>query len=137
MDELTQAVEMLLSITRSEIADNKPQQALAALLHVIRLTRGEDAIMEVLDNAKHKATIEIDQMILTENLNEARRISLLLLEQDSILSEREEQEILKDAFEDGSSVYCVKCGDLVSRLRWDAHQQYWCAASDEMDISDI
>lgn len=137
MDELTQAVEMLLSITRTELADNNPQQALAALLHVIRLTRGEDAILEVLENAKVKASKEIDESMLTENLNEARRISLLLLEQDTILSERDEQDILKDAFEDGSSLFCVKCGDLVSRLRWEAHQQYWCSANQQLDIDDI
>jgi len=136
MDELSQVVEMLLRITRSEIADNNPQQALASLLHVIRLTRGEDAILHVLDEAKRKMTADIDEAVLQSKLHEAHRISALLLEQDTVLSESGQQHILRDAFEDGSSVLCSRCGDLVSRMRWEAHMQYWCNSASQ-DVSEV
>mmetsp|Transcript_18394 Transcript_18394/g.30824 ORF Transcript_18394/g.30824 Transcript_18394/m.30824 type:complete len:140 (+) Transcript_18394:24-443(+) len=130
MDDLSRAVEMLLTISKSEIEDRNPQQALAALLHAVRLTRGEDAIMDVLNQAKIRARDDVDKRFMTENLNEAYRISAMLLEQETMLSERGEQEILKDAFEDGSSVLCTNCGGLVARDRMESHSQYWCSAID-------
>lgn len=134
MDELAEAVEMLLTITRSEIAENNPQQALAALLHAIRLTRGEDAIMEVLSEAKRKCMAEIDQQVARESLAQANKIIELLMSQDTFLSERGEEDILKDAFEDGSSVVCSKCGGLVAKARWDSHSTMWCPALSETDM---
>ena len=128
MDELSQAVEMLLTITRSELADSNPQQALAALLHAVRLTRGEDAILEVLNEAKRRASAEMDQNSMQESLAEARKVSDMLMVQDTILAETGDQEILKDAFEDGSSVLCTRCQGLVARVRWESHKQYWCPA---------
>jgi predicted ArsR family transcriptional regulator len=138
MDELTQAVEMLLSITRSEIAENNPEQALSALLHAIRLTRGEDAIMQVLDEAKRRCAEAIDQQVSRESVAQARRISELLMNEDTLLSERGDEEILKDAFEDGSSLVCRKCGGLVAKVRWDSHASTWCPALPEsaMDLDD-
>lgn len=134
MDDLSQAVEMLLTISRSELADNNPQQALGALLHVIRLTRGEGAIMAVLDEAKRKCTAEIDQQVMRESLDQARKISELLMSQETFLSERGDEEILKDAFEDGSSVLCRKCGGLVAKVRWESHNSTWCPALTDSDV---
>lgn len=128
MDDLATAVEMLLTITRTEIADRKPQQALASLIHAIRLTHGEDAILGILDQAKQRADIQADQEKMENSLIEARRVSLMLMQQETMLSERGEEEILKDAFEDGSSVVCRRCGGLIARVRWDSHNQFWCSA---------
>ena len=55
----------------------------------------------------------------------------------SILEEREEGDILNDAFEDGSSVICEKCGDLVKRERMDIHVKTWCSMNEESDTMDI
>ena len=41
--------------------------------------------------------------------------------------------MLQDAFEDGSSVVCVRCGDLVARARWAAHQSTWCRMLPDSD----
>ena len=128
MDELTLAVEKLLTISRSEIAENNPQQALAALLHAIRITRGEDAIMEVLDEAKKRCRAEIDKQVMMESFEQAKAISAMLMQQETLLSERGDEEILKDAFEDGSSILCRKCGGLVAKVRWESHSQWWCPA---------
>lgn len=128
IDDLTKAVELLLQITRDEIADSNPQQALVALLHAVRLTRGEGAIIEVLDMAKAQARREVEQQGMQERLQDAQRMCELLVQSETLLSERGEQEILKDAFEDGSSVICTKCGALVARVRWESHRDYWCSA---------
>ncbi|KAJ1425267.1 hypothetical protein B484DRAFT_451165 [Ochromonadaceae sp. CCMP2298] len=130
MDELSKAVEKLLTLSRDEIAGENPQQALAAVLHAVRLTQGEDAIIQVLNQAKSRAEAAIDQQVQQERLDEAYKISTLLLQQDTILSESGDQCILRDAFEDGSSVLCTNCGGLVARVRWESHSQLWCPALD-------
>jgi hypothetical protein len=133
VDELTLAVEKLLSITRDNLAEKNPHQALAALLHAVRLTRGEDAILDVLSQAKAQAEAAIDRQVQQEAIEEAYRISALLLQQDTILAESGDQCILRDAFEDGSSVLCAKCGGLVARVRWDSHSQLWCPALEDSE----
>ena len=133
MDELSEAVEMLLKITRSEVEQNNPQQALATLLHAVRLTRGEDAIIDVLDEAKKRWTNQIDRQVMNESLEQARQICEMLMNQDTFLSERGEEDILKDAFEDGSSVLCRKCGGLVAKIRWESHLNTWCPALSDSD----
>lgn len=48
------------------------------------------------------------------------------LDGSSILSETGRSQIVLDAFSDGSSFICLKCGGLVSNLRKDEHYAYWC-----------
>lgn len=57
----------------------------------------------------------------------------MLVRGESILKDRSEEEILRDAFEDGSSVICVRCSSLIKQTRWEAHSTMWCPAlaSDE------
>lgn len=136
MDELTRAVELLLTISRSEIADNNPQQALAAVLHAVRLTRGEDAILEVLEEAKRRCRAEVDQQVMRESLEQARLMSEHLMSQDTFLSERGDEVILKQAFEDGSSVVCRGCGGLVAKARWESHTSLWCPAIEDPAMDD-
>ena len=50
-----------------------------------------------------------------------------MLAKECVLSgELEKKQILKDAFDDGSSVVCVRCGDLIARARWIQHRDFWC-----------
>ncbi len=51
-------MKLLLKQARSNIEDSSPNDALAALLHAIRLTQGEEAIVGILDQAKAKADEE-------------------------------------------------------------------------------
>ena len=51
----------------------------------------------------------------------------------SILEEREEGDILNDAYEDGSSVICEKCGDLVKKERIDIHISTWCSKNGKFE----
>jgi hypothetical protein len=137
MDDLSLAVEKLLTISRSEIADNKPHEALAALLHAVRLTRGESAIFDILSEAKIRASEEMDAREAESSIEKARQITNMLLQQNTMLFERGEEEILKDAFEDGSSVVCTRCHGLVARVRWEAHNTLWCPelAQDDDDMN--
>ncbi|KAF5186471.1 Inactive leucine-rich repeat receptor-like serine/threonine-protein kinase [Thalictrum thalictroides] len=44
----------------------------------------------------------------------------------SILAKSGREQIMLDAFSDGSSFICLKCGGLVSNHRKDEHLAYWC-----------
>ena len=46
------------------------------------------------------------------------------------------RDLLADAFQDGSSVVCVRCGDLVARARWAAHRDAWCRMLPDDDDDD-
>ena len=118
-------VKMLLKVARSKIEGESPDEALAALLHAVRITQGEEAIFGILDAAKKRAEDEAENE--DDSLEQARRMSgMLLRDTNTMLYERGEQTILKDAFEDGSSVVCSVCSSLVPRVRYKQHQLYWC-----------
>mmetsp|Transcript_8223 Transcript_8223/g.14862 ORF Transcript_8223/g.14862 Transcript_8223/m.14862 type:complete len:259 (-) Transcript_8223:459-1235(-) len=52
----------------------------------------------------------------------------LLSDTSTILYGQGKQHLLQQAMEDGSSVVCSKCGDVVSKDRWAQHSEYWCRA---------
>ena len=135
MDELSQAVELLLCISRSE--ENVAQKSLAALLHTVRLQSGEAAILEVLTEAKRRASTEMQKNTISESVAEVRKISDMLMTQNSILSETGNQEKLKNIFEDGSSVLCTKCRGLVAKVRWESHMKFWCPAMPIYEEDDV
>jgi len=132
-----EAVRMLLKAARSKIEDAEPTDALSALLHAIRLTQGEQAIVGVLETAKRQADAEAGCQ--EDSLQAALRMAELLVNDDStMLFERGDEHILKQAFEDGSSVVCKSCNALVPRSRFTQHQLYWCdaACGGEDDMAD-
>ena len=134
-DSIEKVVGMLLDHTRSKISEGSKEDALAALLHAIRISSGEDSIIRILDQAKKRVdddyALRGHSSAVTNAANAIRRI----LEQDSFLSERGEEDILRDAFEDGSSIICQQCGGLVSQARWEAHRNSWCPSLEgNMDI---
>ena len=116
------------------------------ICRAITLTRGEDAVFEVLSQAR--ATIaasqprpdpaqqrqeaqrraRLEREAHEKSINDAMKACDELVRADSLLSERCDgsENILRDAFEDGSSVVCRRCGGLVKRLRWDLHNTKWC-----------
>ena len=56
-----------------------------------------------------------------------------MLEAESILKDEGDSEILKTAMENGSSVVCVSCGDLIAKERWEAHRDHWCSKIEEKE----
>ena len=134
-----EAVRLLLKTARSKIEDSNPNDALAALLHAVRISAGENAIMNVLEKAKMQVEAESKGKEHEDALEVARRMSMLLVEdKDTFLYQRGDEHILKDAFEDGSSVVCSKCSMLVPRARFMQHSLYWCehATGGESDMDD-
>ena len=129
-ESIGQVVGMLLQHTRSKISEGNKEDALAALLHAIRISSGEDSIIRILDEAKKRVdddyALRDQSSAVTNAANAIRRI----LEQDCFLSERGQEDILRDAFEDGSSIICQKCSGLVSQIRWEAHKNRWCPSLD-------
>ncbi len=88
--------------------------------------------MAILDKAKEAAAVELEKREISSAYDEAVKISNILTSQNTLLYEMGDEDILKDAFEDGSSVVCAKCGALVARARSSAHTEYWCEfASDD------
>ncbi len=137
-EETEEVVQFLLERARTRIAAGDRDQALASLLHAISLTRGEGAVMGVLAEAKAKAEQEricreeseekLQRLQQHALLEEALRASDRLVQEASMLAERGDgsENILVDAFEDGSSVICQLCGGLVKRVRWNEHHTKWC-----------
>lgn len=52
--------------------------------------------------------------------------SELLSSPDAILAESGRRQVIFDAFADGSSFICLKCGGLFSSSRKDEHLANWC-----------
>ncbi len=81
--------------------------------------------MGILDTAKQRADEEAENK--EDSLEQARRMSAILInDSNTLLYEQGMETILKDAFEDGSSVVCQACSSLVPRIRFRQHQLYWC-----------
>jgi hypothetical protein len=100
------------------------------LQHAIRLTSGEASILGILDEAKRRVDEEYARRSHKADVRSARDALSDLLEKasDSIVGERGDEDILHDAFVDGSSVICSKCGALIKRDRSEAHSKKWCPA---------
>lgn len=124
-----QAVELLLHETRKKLVDSNPNEALCTLLEAIRITQGEESIIGILDEAKKRVA---EESLYSENdmLVAAQRMSIYLQsDESSVLFANGRTDILRDAFEDGSSVVCPDCSSLIPRARAEIHRKYWCSAN--------
>ena len=133
VDELEKMVESLLSFARAEIQSDRPNEALNAVVHAIRLSRGEEGIAAVLVEARKRSEAAHESKRMERAIAEANQISRALMREKSLLAEQGLQDFLKDAFMDGSSVVCHLCGQLISRERWTSHSQMWCPNLPESD----
>ena len=158
VSEDDEVVGRLLAMSRGAVADGDSQLALATVLHAIRLTKGNEAIAGLLDEAKRAATVAAAAAAGGREGGAPRRRSCcgrgvsddddeeddcaaerdammsvvrdLAAQTDSIVAERDPSRtaVLHDAFVDGSSVVCTRCNALVARSRWTAHSTMWCDA---------
>jgi hypothetical protein len=129
-ESMERIVGMLLEVTKSKISEGSKNDALATLLHAIRLSSGEESIIRILDQAKKKAEEDatMQDQEAADSLSYATNAIEKIQEEDCFLSQRGEENILKDAFQDGSSIICQKCGGLLKAERWKAHSDSWCPA---------
>ena len=140
-------IRELMDAARAKLAEGDGDGAIACALAAAKLSSGGDeAVMtRQLDAAKRTAETqrrrqkEIRPDLTDEeaaDLAAARAVCDDLLERSSILGDGGHRDLLQDAFEDGSSVVCVRCGDLVARRRWDAHKTAWCRMLPDYDSDD-
>ena len=96
--------------------------------------------MQVLDEAKVNANMNLPNYVPEVNNSYviAKRASENLVKQSSLLAEIGDgsELILKDAFEDGSSLICTRCSGLVARERWTVHCTFWCPAIESTEDCD-
>jgi hypothetical protein len=132
--EEEQLIESLLQLTRDQIADGHGQRALETVIRAIIANSGEGSVMRILNEANNRAKKEKQKEIramIEKCIDE-------LVNSPSLLSELGDEDILIDAFQDGSSVICQKCKGLISVERAEAHSKLWCDAltMEEMDKED-
>ena len=142
MNKLDATVKQLLAGSSSAIASGERDIALANLIEAIRLTRGEDMIVQTLSEARernHEVQARMASARNQEIIEAALIASEELIKNDSILKQNGAQDILQDAFEDGSSVICGKCSALIKRSRWETHSTLWCTSLDSnaMESDDV
>ena len=64
-------------------------------------------------------------------------VQQLLNDESTFLYAQGRQHLLQQAMEDGSSVVCTKCGDMIKLERIEQHTEYWCRViEDEKSCSD-
>lgn len=134
-DSKNDEIRRLIASAKDNYAAHNLTESLSALLSALTLNSGEDAAKEALE----KITTEVgSERVLSpeEQYQRAMKIIDELVQDDTtLLYEQGNEDILRQAFEDGSSLVCTNCGGLVPRDRWQQHQQYWCS-NVEQDGSD-
>jgi RNA polymerase-binding transcription factor DksA len=144
----------LLQYARSSYTSN-PTDALSALMGALTLSSGNNAAAKhamqrirnelgdvVADsiassssslqhhNNQHQPYYSEDET--TEMTRRAVEIvEQLLNDKSTFLYAQGRQHLLQQAMEDGSSVVCTKCGDMIKADRIEQHAKYWCRVIEE------
>lgn len=118
-----------LSQARQLIKDGRPSAALEIIVELLRKTnRGDErAVLKVLQEAK-EATRQKGMLTKEEYQEILGSLEGKASTQDPILSEEGKEQIMRDAYADGSSFICKKCGALVPVKRMKQHREVWCPA---------
>lgn len=121
------------------------------VLLAIRSQGGEQALMQTMNRARElyaqrlQASPSVDELasLLAQcaiaeaqpsNANPPQGpgsdpVDMLNSDEACILAESGRKQIILDAFADGSSFICLKCGGLFSTSRKDEHLAYWCGTA--------
>lgn len=141
----------MLSRARALLEEGKPSLALQAVLLAIRSQGGEQALIQTLNRARElytqrsQASPSVDELASllaqcaiaeaqSSNTNPPQAPGsdpVMMLDSDEacVLAESGRKQIILDAFADGSSFICLKCGGLFSTSRKDEHLAYWCGTA--------
>uniref|UniRef100_A0ACD5YNM6 Uncharacterized protein n=1 Tax=Avena sativa TaxID=4498 RepID=A0ACD5YNM6_AVESA len=141
----------MLSRARGLLEEGQPSLALQAILMAIRAKGGNQALMQTLNRARElyqqrsQPTPNVDELasfLARCAIAEAQSpnnthpqapgsdpVVMLDSDESCILAECGRKQIILDAFSDGSSFICLKCGGLFSTSRKDEHLAYWCGAA--------
>ncbi|CAO2044612.1 unnamed protein product, partial [Urochloa humidicola] len=141
----------MLSRARALLEEGKPSLALQAVLLAIRSQGGEQALLQTMNRARElyaqrlQASPSVDELasLLAQcaiaeaqstNANPPQGpgsdpVDMLNSDEACILAVSGRKQIILDAFADGSSFICLKCGGLYSTSRKDEHLAYWCGTA--------
>jgi len=125
----------LLLEARQFIKEGKPQQALGRVLDAVRQTRGQAGVWEVLEDARHayaNLDAESDEPVSPAPISEPASVTASTSSgapstpDMPFLVTQGKEDIIRDAYMDGSSTICPLCKGLISLKRLAAHQTRWC-----------
>lgn len=147
-----QQIAHLLQFAQSSY-ETHPTDALSALMDALTLTSGSGAAQHAMDRIRTELGDTVADCVASNGsqrymatqqaassgpmseremtLKAMQVVQELLNDTSTILYSQGKQHILQQAMEDGSSVVCNKCGDMISRERWTQHVEYWCSAIEE------
>ena len=139
----------LLQYAKSSYTSN-PSDALSALMGALTLSSGSNNAAE---HAMQRIRSELGDVVADsispssfhnpnrqqnhqchyseEQSREMTRRAMEIIEQllndkSTFLYGQGRQHLLQQAMEDGSSVVCTKCGDMIKAERIEQHMKYWC-----------
>ncbi|XP_051139986.1 uncharacterized protein LOC127257559 [Andrographis paniculata] len=141
-------VRSLLEKARRLIDQGRPSQALQAVIMAMQMQGGDESVVRRLSSAGENYRIRAQECAAADELaslfaecaiaevnpqqpgflQQKKDQNLALPDPDgnSILAETGRTQIMLDAFSDGSSFICLRCGGLVSNHRRDEHEKFWC-----------
>jgi hypothetical protein len=125
--------------------EGNPTEALGALMQALQLNSGAASAERAMEQLRqHNYELQQQQVDAADpttstNMQRAFRgiIEDMLQDESTFLFQRGKQDILRQAMQDGSSVVCTKCLDIVSASRWQQHQQYWCTSTSSTAAADM
>eukprot|EP00545_Synedropsis_sp_CCMP1620_P012633 CAMPEP_0119018148 /NCGR_PEP_ID=MMETSP1176-20130426/18713_1 /TAXON_ID=265551 /ORGANISM="Synedropsis recta cf, Strain CCMP1620" /LENGTH=159 /DNA_ID=CAMNT_0006972089 /DNA_START=76 /DNA_END=555 /DNA_ORIENTATION=- len=123
-------ISSLIQRAHSEYEDN-PTEALSALMEALKLNSGQASADHAMGRLRDELGDDIADHVSSRHLRMQRAyrvVQELMNDESTMLHQRGQQDILRQAMEDGSSVVCTKCQEIISATRWQQHQQYWCTA---------
>ncbi|KAL5207533.1 hypothetical protein ABZP36_031968 [Zizania latifolia] len=132
-----------------DLKQEYPDGPLPFILLAIRSQGGEQALMQTLNRARelyrqrsqpNPSVDDLASLLAQCAIAEAQStgtaqapgsdpVTMLDSDEACILAESGRKQIILDAFADGSSFICLKCGGLFSTSRKDEHLAYWCGTA--------
>ncbi len=145
--EQHEEIAHLLQYARSSYTSN-PSDALSALMGALTLSSGNAAAHVAMERIRNELGDAVADSISSsssshyqqqqhqqhytqeESMEMTRRameiVEQLLNDKSTFLYAQGRQHLLQQAMEDGSSVVCTKCGDMIKADRIEQHVEYWC-----------
>ncbi|GMI17025.1 hypothetical protein TrLO_g15305 [Triparma laevis f. longispina] len=98
-----------------------PVGALDELLSKVKISHGIQGVNYILNHIQSKISPSPES-----SLSAAYEILDTVLSEPSLLQSQGREDIIKHAFEDGSTSYCKNCKGMIKKERWAQHVEYWC-----------
>lgn len=141
-EQQQQQIAELLQYANSSYNSN-PTDALSALMDALTLHSGPNAAQQAMNRIRTELGSTIANCVAQHQSLSEREMTLramavveeMMNDTSTFLYAQGRQHILQQAMEDGSSVVCSKCGDMVKAERWTQHSTMWCRAIDDADES--